>query len=108
LPQLFWSLLPCPRSPVEKFKSGLKDVITSPVQVCDNIMSETKNAKFFPFAFAGGLLKGVFYMGKNIVTGLESIETSQLEAVKKSTARKRFLKYPPKGGICRGRMPYFN
>ncbi len=70
-------------SPVEKFKSGLKSVITSPAQISDNLMAETKNAKFFPFAFAGGLLKGVFYMGKNIVTGLVDIVTSPLEAVKK-------------------------
>ncbi len=66
-----------------KFQDGLKSVITAPVQVSDKLMEETKNAKFFPFAFAGGLLKGVFYMGKNIVTGLVDIVTSPLEAVKK-------------------------
>ena len=75
-------------SPVEKFKSGLKDVITAPVQVSDKIMEETKNTKFFPFAFAGGLLKGVFYMGKNIVTGLVDIVTSPLEGLKQEAVKK--------------------
>ncbi|MBI3315125.1 MAG: hypothetical protein HYZ86_04230 [Candidatus Omnitrophica bacterium] len=67
----------------EKFKGGVKSVVMSPVQVSDKLMEETKNAKFYPFAFAGGLLKGVFYMGKDIVTGFVDIVTSPLEAVKK-------------------------
>ena len=75
-------------SPVEKFKSGLKSVITSPAQVSDKLMEETKNAKFFPFAFVGGLLKGVFYMGKNIVTGLVDIVTSPLEGLKQEAVKK--------------------
>ena len=72
--------------PLEGFKKGLKDVVTSPVQLSDNIMAETKDAKFFPFAFVGGLAKGLFYMGKQIVTGTLDIVTSPLEAVKKTEA----------------------
>ncbi len=75
-------------TPAEKFKGGLKSVVTSPAQVSDSIMAETKNAKFFPFAFAGGLLKGVFYMGKNIVTGLVDIVTSPLEGLKQEPVKK--------------------
>ena len=71
----------CPM--MDKVKVGLKNVITSPAQVSDNLMAETKDAKFFPFAFAGGLLKGIFYMGKNIVTGTLDIVTSPLAYIKK-------------------------
>ena len=76
-------------SVVEKFKGGLKDVITSPEQVYDNLQAETKGAKFFPFAFIGGLAKGVFYMGKQIVTGTLDVVTSPLEAVKMEAAAKK-------------------
>ncbi len=75
-------------SRVEKFKSGLKSVVTSPAQVSDHLMAETKNAKFYPFAFAGGFLKGVFYMGKNIVTGLVDIVTSPFEGLKQEPVKK--------------------
>ena len=76
-------------SPVEKFKAGLKDVITSPQQVCDNLQAETKDAKFFPFAFVGGLAKGLFYMGKQIVTGTVEVVTSPLEAVNMEAPAKK-------------------
>ncbi len=64
---------------VEKFKDGAKDVITSPMVVKDNVMTETKDAKFLPFALAGGLLKGGFYMGKQIVGGVWAMLSSPLE-----------------------------
>ena len=67
----------------EKFKGGVKDVIMSPLVVTDNVKAETDNAKFLPFALVGGLLKGGFYMGKQIVTGTLAIVTSPLEMVKK-------------------------
>ncbi len=68
---------------VEKFKGGVKDIATSPLEVRDNIKAETDGAKFMPFALGGGLLKGGFYMGKRIVTGSLDIVTSPLELVKK-------------------------
>jgi len=73
----------------DKFQAGVKTVVMSPAQVSDKLMEETKNAKFFPFAFAGGLLKGVFYMGKDIVTGLVDIVTSPLEGLKQETVKKK-------------------
>ena len=76
-------------SPAEKFKSGIKDVITSPKQICDNLQAETKGAKFFPFAFIGGLAKGIFYMGKQIITGTLDVVMSPLEAVKMEAAAKK-------------------
>ena len=68
---------------VGQFKGGVKDVIMSPLVVTDNIKTETDNAKFLPFALIGGLLKGGFYMGKQIVTGTLHIVTSPLEMGKK-------------------------
>ncbi|MBI3602602.1 MAG: hypothetical protein HY209_06915 [Candidatus Omnitrophica bacterium] len=67
---------------MDKAKNGAKDVITSPLAVKDNVMQETKNAKFLPFALVGGLLKGGFYMGKQIVSGVLAIVTSPLEMSK--------------------------
>ena len=80
---LFTSTLSFAACPLNGFKKGLKDVVTSPAEVSDNLMAETKGAKFFPFAFAGGLLKGGFYMGKKIVTGVLEMVTSPLEVMKK-------------------------
>jgi hypothetical protein len=67
----------------DKFKGGIKDVFTSPLQVSDNVKAETTNAKFLPFALVGGLLKGTFYMAKQIVTGTVSVVTSPLDMIHK-------------------------
>ena len=64
---------------IEKLRDGAKDVITSPLVVKDHVTTETKDAKFLPFALAGGLLKGGFYMGKQIVSGAWAMVTSPLE-----------------------------
>ncbi len=69
---------------VEKLKDGATSVITSPLQVKDSLMTETKDVPLhvLPFAFVGGLLKGTFYMGKQIVDGTWGIVTSPLEMTK--------------------------
>ena len=67
----------------QKFQGGLKDVIMAPLQVSDNVKMETTNAKFLPFAFAGGFLKGSFYMAKQIVTGTLHMVTSPLDSLPK-------------------------
>jgi hypothetical protein len=67
----------------EKFKGGFKDVIMAPLQVSNNVKTETTNAKFLPFALAGGLLKGGFYMAKQIVTGTLNMVTSPLDSIHK-------------------------
>ncbi len=67
---------------IEKFKGGAKDVITSPLVVSDNVMKETKDAKFLPFALVGGLLKGGFYMVKQVVGGVWAMVSSPLEISK--------------------------
>ncbi len=77
-----WSI-PSFAGPVGKFQGGLKDVMLSPLEVSDNVKTETTNAKFLPFALAGGFLKGSFYMVKQIVTGTLEIATSPLEMVHK-------------------------
>jgi len=64
---------------VEKFKGGLKEVIMSPLQVSDNVKTESTNAKFLPFALAGGFIKGSFYMVKDIVTGTVHMVTSPVD-----------------------------
>jgi hypothetical protein len=65
----------------KKFQSGIKDVIMSPLQVSDNVKTETANAKFLPFALVGGLLKGSFYMAKKIVTGTVIVVTAPLDSL---------------------------
>jgi len=66
-----------------KFQGGIKDVILSPLQISSNVKQETTNAKFLPFALAGGLLKGTFYMAKKIVTGTLDVVTSPLDMIHK-------------------------
>lgn len=61
---------------MDRLKSGAKEVVRSPLQVSDHIMAETKDAKFLPFALAGGLLKGAFYMGKDMIHGSYYVITS--------------------------------
>ena len=63
----------------QRFKSGFKDVLLSPLQISNNVKTETANAKFLPFALAGGLLKGSFYMAKQMVKGVVGVVTSPLE-----------------------------
>ena len=75
--------VPCFADPSAKIQGGIKDVIMSPLQVSDNVQAEAKNAKFLPFALAGGFLKGVFYMAKQIVTGTLTVVTSPLDLIHK-------------------------
>ena len=51
--------VPCFADTGSKFQGGIKDVILSPLQVSDNVKTETDNAKFLPFALAGGFLKEI-------------------------------------------------
>jgi len=67
----------------EKLKGGFKDVIMAPLQISNNVKAETANAKFIPFALAGGFLKGSFYMAKQIVSGALNIVTSPLDSLHK-------------------------
>ena len=66
----------------KKFQGGIRDVIMSPLQVSDNVKAETANAKFLPFALAGGFLKGTFYMAKQMVTGTLDVVTAPLDSLK--------------------------
>ncbi len=66
---------------VSKFQGGIRDVMMSPLQVSDSVKTETTNAKFLPFALAGGILKGTFYMAKHIVTGTLTMVTSPLDTI---------------------------
>jgi len=75
--------VPCFADTAAKFQSGVKDVLMSPLQISDNVKAETKNTKFLPFALAGGLIKGTFYMVKQIVTGTLTVVTSPLEMMHK-------------------------
>jgi len=67
----------------QKFQGGFKDVIMAPLQVSNNVKTETTNAKFLPFALVGGLLKGSFYMAKQIVTGTLNMAISPLDSLHK-------------------------
>ena len=65
--------------PVEKLKSGVTAVITSPLEIKDHAMAEAKEGSFLPFSLPGGLLKGVFYMGKKMVGGALDIVTFPID-----------------------------
>jgi hypothetical protein len=68
---------------VQKFQGGFKDVIMAPLQISNNVKTETANAKFLPFALTGGFLKGSFYMAKQIITGTLNMVTSPLDSIHK-------------------------
>jgi len=57
--------------------------MTSPFQVSDNVRTEGANAKFLPFGLTGGLLKGCFYMVKQMVGGTLDMVTSPVESMHK-------------------------
>ena len=67
----------------QKFQGGIRDVVMAPLQISDNMRCESANAKFLPFALAGGFLKGSFYMAKQIVTGTVKVLTSPLGMIHK-------------------------
>jgi hypothetical protein len=75
--------MPAYADTMQKFQGGIKDVMMSPLQVSDNVKTETTNAKFLPFALVGGILKGSFYMAKQIVTGTLDVVTSPLDMIRK-------------------------
>ncbi len=75
--------MPCFADTASKFQGGVKDVILAPLQISDNVKTETTNARFLPFALAGGFLKGAFYMAKQIVTGTLDVVTSPLDLIHK-------------------------
>jgi hypothetical protein len=77
------SSVPSFADPVAKMQGGFKDVLMSPMQISDNVKAETTNAKFLPFALVGGLLKGTFYMAKQIVTGTLDVVTSPIDMMHK-------------------------
>lgn len=58
-----------------KLKSGLTDIVKSPMQVVDHTKAEYNAATFKPFGLVGGLIKGTFHMGKQIVTGAVDVVT---------------------------------
>ncbi len=61
--------------PVGKLKSGLTDIIKSPMEVVDHTKAEFKASTFKPFGLVGGLVKGTFYMGKKALGGAMDVVT---------------------------------
>ena len=59
----------------EKLAGGFKKIFESPIQLKDGIVNEYNAAKFKPFGVLGGALKGLFYTGKEVVTGLLEVVT---------------------------------
>jgi hypothetical protein len=66
---------------IDKMKDSTKTVLKSPLQVRDHLKSEAKSP--YIFSVPGGLLKGTFYMGKDIVTGTYDFVTAPIDMVRK-------------------------
>ena len=60
---------------LERAGGGIQQIVTSPLQVSDNIREETPKAKFKPIGAVGGTVKGGLYMGKQIVSGILTVLT---------------------------------
>ena len=67
---------------VDRVTGGLKDIATSPLKVSDNVKEEMNKGRFMPFGVIGGLLKGTFYMAKQIVDGTWTIVSTPYHMVK--------------------------
>ena len=65
--------------PMTKLKTGLTDIVKSPLEVVDHTKAEYNAATFKPFGFMGGLIKGAFYMGKKIVGGVVDVVTFPID-----------------------------
>lgn len=62
-------------APVEKLKGGFMSVISSPLEIKDQTMTELKASHYHPFALVGGFLKGTAYMIQKAVSGVVDIVT---------------------------------
>ncbi len=60
---------------VDKLKSGVTDIVKSPLEIVDHTKAEVKDSTFKPFGLLGGLLKGTFYTGKKMVGGVVDVVT---------------------------------
>jgi hypothetical protein len=60
---------------VDKLKSGMTDIVKSPLEIVDHTKAEYNESTFKPFGILGGLLKGTFYMGKKMVGGVVDVVT---------------------------------
>ena len=56
--------------PMDNLKEGLKKFVMSPKQIPDNIKEEYNNNDNKVAGTAGGTLKGLFYFGKDAISGL--------------------------------------
>lgn len=65
--------------PVEKLKDGITTVVKAPLEVKDHAMAEAKAGSFLPISLPAGILKGVFYMGKQVVSGALDIATFPID-----------------------------
>ena len=59
----------------DKLKGGAEKFVKSPLQIKENVVSEYDAAKFKPLGIVGGLFKGLFYTGKEALTGLVDMLT---------------------------------
>jgi len=53
-----------------KFQDGVKQFVTSPMNIVDDVKEEYEAAEFKPFGVFGGLFKGIFDTGVDAVGGL--------------------------------------
>ena len=70
------------RAYYEEYKQNIKDgigsIVKSPQPMAESLKEEFNKAEFKPFGIIGGFLKGSYYMGKEIGTGILRILTFNL------------------------------
>ena len=60
---------------VDKAKSGAEMLVKSPLQVYDHIKGEYDSTGLNPLGLMGGVLKGMYYMSKDVIHGAVDILT---------------------------------
>jgi len=68
--------------PIMKLKDGTKTVISVPYDIGKTTLDEMKTSDFKPFGLMGGLLKGIAYGVKDVVTGAVDIVTFPIDLKK--------------------------
>ena len=65
--------------PIQKFKGGAKDVLTSPLEIPKYTMDEVKGSHYKPLGLIGGVMKGSAHMLTKAASGVADIVTFPLK-----------------------------
>ena len=66
-------------NPSDRFQMGARHIFYSHKQIIEGLRTEPPKAKFVPFGYAGGVIKGTGFMARDIIQGIFEILTCVLD-----------------------------